>query len=350
MRLARRNVQLVSWIWTPHDMEPFIDHLQTLLHARLGPDDDDAWFFFYQPPYLRALHRELPEPTRRHVFGPCHAWWMLDMHAKLVELPGESLPIPRAWDAFPVPADVVAALRREVMPLQVLDWLRKTKPELLTETGMTAQLCEIAPFVGRAMNHGLTRKTDMATFVAYGLRYKKNYDMHPAVQEALATAGSASLIDTYMALGSTVWREVADTIEQRVEQERVQQWHASLREQGFVRMKARFINCNEHRIGNIRIGSPRGKPNDRQRIGTIDGGSLFQERTLDVAAVDVPLPGGRLLLEWSQPYSPYMTRELVVRGELPRDENAGMLIVHFLKFERIAVMHAEKPAERRRGA
>jgi hypothetical protein len=33
-------------------------------------------------------------------------------------------------------------------------------------------------------------------------------------------------------------------------------------------------------------------------------------------------------------------------GELPCDENAGMLVVNFLKFERIAVMYAEEPAVR----
>jgi hypothetical protein len=350
LRLARCNVQLVSWIWTPHDVEPFISHLQSLLHARLGPEDQDAWFFFYQPPYLRALHRDLPESTRWHVFGPCHAWWMLDMHEQLVEMPGEGLPIPRAWDAFPVPAEVVAALHRDCRPLQVHAWLRKTKPELFTERGMTAQLREIAPLVERAMSHGLTRKTDMSTFAAYGLRYKTNYDTHPAVQEALTAKGDAPLVDRFMSLGSDVWQKVSDTAAQRLEEERVQQWHGSLRAQGFVRVKAQFVNCNGYRIGNIHIRSPRGKHQERQSVGTIDGGSFFQERALDVAAVDVPLPGERIVLEWFQPHNPYMTREVVIRGELPRDENAGVLVVRFGEFGQSAEMHAEQPSVRRRDA
>ncbi|MFM0064743.1 DUF4123 domain-containing protein [Paraburkholderia aspalathi] len=346
IRLARHNAQLVSWIWTPHDLEPFIDHLQTLLHARLGPGDDDAWFFFYQPLYLRALHRELPESTRRHVFGPCHAWWMLDMHVQLVELAGESLPIPRAWDAFPVPADAVAALHREVMPLQILAWLRKTKRELFTQSAMNAQLCEIAPYVERALNHGLTRKADMATFVAYGLRYKTNYDTHPAVQEALTGASSVPLIDTYVALGSPVWQQVADTAQQRVEQERAQQWHDSLRQRGSVRMKAQFVNFNTYMILHIRIRPPRGQSGHVQRIGDIEEGSFSRPRTLDVAEVDVPLPGGRIVLEWWQPYNPFMKSERVISGELPRDEKAGMLVVNFYDFEQSVVMYAERPGAR----
>lgn len=349
IRLARHNAQLVSWIWTPHDLEPCIDHLQTLLHARLGPDDTDAWFFFYQPPSLRALHRGLPDPTRRQVFGPCYAWWTLDKHAELVELPGEGLPVPPAWDAFPVPADVVDALHREVMPLQVLAWLRKTKPELFTDSATNAQLCEIAPFVERAMNYGLSGKTDMAVFVAWGLRYKTNYEMHPVVQQVLATARSVPLIDAYMALDSEVWQEIAATAHQRAEDERIRQLHEAFREQGFVSMKARFVNASGMNLWNIQITSPRGTRDDRQRIGYIDG-EMYREFTLDVKTVDVPLPGERMVLEWIEPHHLYKTSEVVVRGELPRDAKAGMLVVTFSEFGRSAVMHAEEPSVREQRA
>ena len=123
LHLAEMDAQLVSWVWTSCDIEPFVEHLQTLLHARLGPDDEEAWFFFYQPSYLRVLYHSLPDDTRRHVFGPCHAWWTLDAKKRLVELAGENCTIPRAWDVFPIPTETVTELQREVIPRQVLEWL-----------------------------------------------------------------------------------------------------------------------------------------------------------------------------------------------------------------------------------
>lgn len=346
--LARYNTQLVSWIWTSHDVEPFIDHLQTLMHARLGADGDDAWFFFYQPSYLRTLHRDLPEPTRRHVFGSCHAWWTLDVHEQLIELPGEGLPIPRAWDAFPVPADVVEALHRATMPMQMHAWLRKTMPEIFTEIGTTEQLREVVPFVERAMTYGLTRKIDIATFVAYGLHYKTNYDLHPRVQDAL-TDGGPPLIDRYMALGSKVWQQVEDAAAQRVEEERVRQWHSSLRAQGFVRMKVRLVNSNDYAISNVRIRSAHARSDQRQSVGSVDAGQLFRACSQDAAIVNVPLPGDQIVVEWAQPYNHFMRSELVVGGELPRHENAGVLVLRFAGFEASAEIRAETEPAREWG-
>jgi hypothetical protein len=51
MALAMEDHRCVSWLWTNHDIAPLVEHLQTLLHAQLGPEDEDVWFFFHQPSY-----------------------------------------------------------------------------------------------------------------------------------------------------------------------------------------------------------------------------------------------------------------------------------------------------------
>jgi hypothetical protein len=352
VRLAQHNARLVSWIWTPHDMEPFIGHLQTLLHARLAPDDDDAWFFFYQPSYLGVLHRTLPEPVRRYVFGPCHAWWTFNTHAELVELPGEGLPVPPAWDAFPLPADVVAALHREVMPQQVLAWLTKSKPELLRERGENARLCEIASFVERAMGHGITDKMDMAAFVAYGLRYRVDYDGHPAVQDALVAAGTSGkpLAYVYRSLDGKVWQELAGSAQQREADHAARQWRDDARAAGQIAIKVRFVNHTSEPVSNIRIESPTGPDGEWQRLARrIAGAGLYSENYLEHTSVTVPVPGQPMTLAWNGANGWWDKKEIIIGGELPRDGQSGMLVVNLLTADATARMYADEPPITKRG-
>jgi hypothetical protein len=201
LSLTRRDSRFVSWLWATHEVEPLVGHLQTLLHAQLGPDGDDAWFFFHQPAYLPVLHRTLPEETRRYMFGPCLAWWCMDYCGALVELPGESLRIPKAWEALPVPEDVVDALHRAGAPAQVRAWLQRARPDVLDNTvHANEQLQQLAPFVEQAFAYGLTGKVDQGVYAAAGLLYGRQYDEHPALQAVLTQFrnGKKALIDAYL--------------------------------------------------------------------------------------------------------------------------------------------------------
>jgi hypothetical protein len=268
---------------------------------------------------------------------------MLDMHGEMLELTGEGLPLPRSWEAFPVPADVVTALHCEVMPLQVLEWLGRTKPELFSEGAVNGQLREIAPFVERAKAYGITRKTDMATFVAFGLRYKTNYDAHPAVQQALTAPSSAPLIDAFGSLKSEVWQELADTAQLREGERAVQQWRDAAIATGHLVMKVRFVNVVDRPVFNIRIESPAGPDGQWQRIARQIEPASFRSAVLESPSVTVPVPGRSMTLAWGGPFGWWTREEIVIEGELPRNGDSGVLVVNFLNYEATARMYAEEP-------
>lgn len=346
--LSTRNTSHVTWIWSPHQMAGLVEHLQTLLHARLGPDDEDAWFFFYQPSHLRVLHERLPEATRRYMFGPIHAWWMLDRHRSLVELAGDSLPIPTPWEALPVPTDVVTALQRAAIPAQVHAWLRKTRLNLTGIPSHNEQLAEIEPLVDRALNYGLAGKQDVQTFVVYGLRFKVDYDKHPRLQALLtdAAARSQPLEKAYRDVHHEVWSELAATARQRVEASEICARQAAMKKAGHVRLRARIVNDTGGTIYGLVIELPRHA--QRQFLGSIEG-SPYRKSTLDKESVQSPLPGDKLILRWDESTAYGSGRsmctphrlELVVKGELPNDEKSGVLEIYFGKFGQAVVLHKD---------
>ncbi|SDH18148.1 protein of unknown function [Paraburkholderia steynii] len=347
LQLAEIDAQLVSWVWTSCDMEPFVDHLQTLLHARLGPTEDDVWFFFYQPSYLQVLHRSLPDETRRHLFGPCHAWWTLNTRKRLVELAGESCTIPRAWDAFPIPAKTVTELQREVIPRQVLEWLDKATPGLIKSRHPNERMEEIGPFVTRALDYGLYSKTDVAAFVAYGLHYLHNYDTHPVLQQMLAdqSASRLPLIDRYRAIGGDVWQELLTTRQQRVDEEKRANWHSKLQEAGRVKTTLRFVNARGKDINFVRFWFTDDEHIEYQKI---HGGIKWNPRSpsfIERNHMEVPVPGLRMTVYWSEPYGWSEKHVLTVEGDLPIDENSGVLEVTLISKNPEAVMHSIDPLD-----
>lgn len=344
--LTRRDHRFVSWLWTTHDIEPLIGHLQTLLHARLGPDDGDAWFFFHQPAYLPVLHRELPEPSRRYMFGSCLAWWCLDPRGELVELAGENLPLPAAWDGFPVPEEVVNALHRAGAPAQVCAWLKKTMPGMLDRTDANAQFQQIAPLVDQAFAYGITGKSDLGVYAAYGLQYGAQYDDHPALQGVLTQfrTGGAALIDAYAALGSGAWKEVQETARQRAAEAAAQAHQDKLRKYGYARVRVRIINRTEHRKWKVRLIADHGNIGFESALADELPGGVYSDAELDVPAVKIPIPGTRGVMKWTGVAGWENSDEFVVTGEQPRAEGEGLAIVQFARDFRVYVrMYAEEP-------
>ncbi|WP_214608469.1 hypothetical protein, partial [Cupriavidus metallidurans] len=301
-----------------------------------------------QPSHLKVLHERLPEATRRHAFGPIHAWWMLDVNGRLVELAGESEPVAPAWDAFPVPAEVVTALQRAAMPVQVLTWLKKARLNLTATTFRNGQLAEIEPLVHRAMDYGLAGMGDVATFVVYGLRYKVDYEQHPHLQALLtgAAAQRRPLAQAFRDVDPDVWHELAETAQQRVEARMVSARHVEMKKTGYLRLRARVVNDTGGVIGGVFFDLS--VHPDRQYIGNIDG-RTYGETVLDKVALLSPLPGDKLTLFWdeSHSYAPgrYMRTprklEFIVKGELPNDENSGLLEIRFTKYGQSVVMHKD---------
>lgn len=345
LRLAERDAQLVSWIWTSCEMEPFIGHLQTLLYARLGPDDEDAWFFFYQPSYLRVLHRSLPDDTRRHMFGPCHAWWTLDAQSRLFELSGEGSEIPRIWDAFPIPAETVTELQRDVMPQQVLEWIDTAVPGLVASGRPNERLREIEPFVRRALEYGLSRKADVAVFVAHGLHYRHDYDRHAVLQRVLSEhlPTGPSLIDQYQSISSDVWREIEATKPERIESEKRAIWHNALKKEGRVATTLRFVNARGKDIPFIRFWFTDEVPVRYHNMADGIKWSSHTQSVLEYADIEVPVPGARMTVYWNEPDGWSEKLELTVTGELPLNKKSGMLEITLSKANTRAVMHSINP-------
>jgi hypothetical protein len=344
--LTRSDHRFVSWIWTTHDIGPLIGHLQTLLYARLGPDDGDAWFFFHQPVYLLVLHHELPETSRRYMFGPCLAWWCLDPRGDLVELAGENLPLPAAWDAFPVSEEVMNALHRAGAPAQVRAWLKKSMPVLLDQTSANVQLQQIAPLAERAFAYGITGKTDLAVYAAYGLRYGAEYDDHPELQGVLTRFRDARvpLIDAYIALGKGVWNEVQGTASRRVEEAAVRAHQEELRKYGYARMRVRVINNTEHRMRDVRLHIERGNVIQESALCNTLPGAVFSEVEMDVPHAAVPVPGTQAIVKWIGPAGWECNDEVVVTGELPRSKGTGLAIIKFARNHRVYItMLADEP-------
>ncbi len=348
--LTRRDSRFVSWLWATHEVEPLVDHLQTLLHARLGKDGENAWFFFHQPAYLPVLHRTLPEDTRRYLFGPCLAWWCLDYRGELVELPGENLRIPAAWDALPVPKEVVDALQRAGAPVQVRAWLQRTRPDVLDHTAYANdQLRQLAPLIEQAFGYGLTDKIDQGLYAAAGLLYGRQYDDHPALRAILAQyrSGKTTLIDAYAALGDGVWREVAVTAQQRAAEAAAQAYQAELREYGHASMRVKVLNHTNLRKRDIELQSTRGLFTTSTSLGDIDA-SGFEPTEIEVASARVPIPGTPVTVKWIGPMGEN-SDEAMVTGELPRAEDEGLAIVKFARNWRVYVsMHAEEPKPKAR--
>lgn len=170
---------------------------------------------------------------------------MLDVNGRLVELAGESEPVAPAWDAFPVPAEVVTALQRAAMPVQVLTWLKKARLNLTATTFRNGQLAEIEPLVHRAMDYGLAGMGDVATFVVYGLRYKVDYEQHPHLQALLtgAAAQRRPLAQAFRDVDPDVWHELAETAQQRVEARMVSARHVEMKN---VRCQAFDADRQQH--------------------------------------------------------------------------------------------------------
>lgn len=348
--LAQDRVSRVTWIWTPHDINTLVEHLQTLLHARLGTDGEDAWFFFYHPSHLKVLHERLPEATRRYVFGPVHAWWTLDIHGGLVELMGEGSPVPRAWDVLPVPDDVVMALQREAMPAQVHAWLQQTRMIPATGFHYNGQMAEIAPLVERAFEHRLSRPADVATFVAYGLRYQADYDRHPQIEAALAEAVAQgdSLAPAYRCVAESVWRELAQSAPRRVRAQTERRRYEALKKVGHIRLRVWIVNASGKTLRNMYFDLRGQRQIERQFLGSsIDDGAVLQKD-----ALVSPLPGEKLVLHWSDREvlpggSGFLTPrecEVTVEGEVPPDDYSGLLEVRFGKYEQRVVIYRDEGA------
>jgi hypothetical protein len=340
----------VSWLWATHEVEPLVGHLQTLLYAQLGPDGDDAWFFFHQPAYLPVLHRTLPEETRRYMFGPYLAWWCLDYCGALVELPGESLRIPKAWEALPVPEDVVDALHRAGAPAQVRAWLQRARPDVLDNTvHANEQLQQLAPFVEQAFAYGLTGKVDQGVYAAAGLLYGRQYDEHPALQAVLTQFrnGKTALIDAYTALGDDVWQQVAATAQQREAEAAVLAHQAKLKQYGYVSLRVKVVNDTEIRRRKMELAPSSNNYLSSTSLGEIDDRG-FQPAEIEIASAKVPIPGTRATVKWIGPMGT-SSDEAVVTGEMPRAEGEGLAIVTFARNWRVYIsMHAEEPKRAKR--
>jgi hypothetical protein len=366
LSLAQGHAACVTWIWTPHDADTLVEHLQTLLHARLGTDGEDAWFFFYHPSHLKVLHEALPEATRQYMFGPVHAWWMLDAHGRLVELAGEGLPVPRGWEVLPIPADVVEALQRAAMPTQVHAWLQQTRMNPTTGYRYNDQMAEIVPLVERAFEHGLSGPADVATFVAYGLRYQLDYDRHAQLGTVLAEAAAHGepLAPAYRCVEKGVWRELAQSAPQRVRAlaerrryEELDRQYEALKKAGHVRLRARIVNASGKLLQDMYF-VPYGKKarEDRQYLGSIDG-QMSVEVVVQKDELLSPLPGEKLVLHWVEStllqsgrgYRTDYESEISIEGEVPLADGSGLLELWFGVYDKRVVMYQDENAWRKAG-
>lgn len=346
--LARQDNRVVSWLWSTHEIDPFVDHLQTLLHARLESDGADTWFFFHQPGYLPVLHRTLPDDARDYMFGPCLEWWCLDYTGALIELPGGNLPIPTARDIFSIPEYVEREICRASAPAQVLAWLQRARPEVIDVVlDMNGQLRQVAPFVERAFEYGLAEKLDQGVYAATGLLYGRQYDDHPGLKTTLTQfrSGKGTLIDAYIALGERVWREVADTARQRAADTHAQAYHAKLRELGYAALRVKVVNDTD--VGKRKIELLFGGDSYRRSVtlGDVDDRG-FEAATVEIGCANVPVPGTAAIVKWVGPMGS-SSDEVVVTGNLPRADGEGLAIVRFSRNWRVYIsMHADEPKPR----
>jgi len=346
MELALRDCRFASWIWSTHEIEPLVAHLQTLLQARLGPDGDEVWFLFYQPAYLAVLHRLLSDEARAYMFGPCLAWWCIDFRHEVIKLAGENLPLPKAWDALPIPEHVANELQRAGSLMQVHAWLKRARPELLNRLFHTnRQLQQVSPHVERALEYGITRKIDLCTYAAYGLLYGERYDDHPALQAILSRAGTCNttLIDAYAAAGPHVWAEVAETAKQRAAEAAIAAYQQEIRTSKTATVKVWLVNARHARLRNVQIWLIDGCRFFCASLGNIqEAWSKFLECGMEFASASMPVPGERVQVEWWERGVTYC--ETIVRGELPRAEGEGLAIVTLHFDGRVTVsMHADRP-------
>jgi hypothetical protein len=326
--LAMKDHRYVSWVWTVHDVEPFIEHLQSLLHARLAPDDEDAWFFFHQPAYLPVLHRELPVKTKDYMFGPCISWWCLDVGGDLMELDGGNLPLPTAWDALPVPEEVVNALHREGAAAQTRAWLKSAMPDLLVQQSANAELVQLVPLVNKAFGYGITDKVNLGVYSAFALRYGTEYDDHPALQDLLTRFRDTKLglIDAYAALGDTVWREIQDTAKQRAEEAAALAYQAECQKRGYATVRVKLVNDLDSPIRKIEIHPPKSSYMGVTSLGDVRA-AFHSAVTVELGMLKVPVPGTTVTVKWTSPIGYEFEREAVVTGELPRGDGMGVATV-----------------------
>lgn len=358
LSLATDHAARVTWIWASHDMDTLVAHLQTLLHARLDSDGNDAWFFFYHPSHIKVLHERLPEATRRYMFGPLHAWWSLDLDGALVELDGEGLPVPTAWEVLPIPDDVVAVLQREAMPALLHSWLQRTRLNPRNERRYNDELAQIVPLVERARSHGLGPLEDVATFVAYGLRYGVDYDRHPQLAAALAdtVAEKGPLATAYRRTRTDVWQELAQSTEQRVRAQAQRDRYEALEKLGHVRLRVLIVNASGIAVQCLCVDPHGTSTVGRQHLGSVDGLRSGEWESTQAGFVS-PLPGEKLKLHWDEvnvlpggrPYRTYRENDIFIEGEVPPDDHSGVLEIRFEKYTQRAVMYPDEDARQHAG-
>jgi hypothetical protein len=279
------------------------------------------------------------------VFGPCIAWWCLDAHGQLLELAGENMALPPAWEALPIPTDVVDSLYREGAPAQTRAWLKTSMPYLFESNSPNVQFAQLIPTVNKAFGYGINDKVNLGVFAAFALRYGIGYDVHPALQNVLARFRDAkpTLIDAYAALSPDVWAEVQSTTKQRTQETAALAYQAMCRESGYAWMKVRLINEHDTQQKNVQLVPPEQSFRGPTNLGDISAG-IYQPTRVDIPRVSVPVPGTKVTMKSIAPSGWEYVCDTVVDGELPQSEYEGFVVITFARNHHVYItMHAEEP-------
>lgn len=332
---AKTDHRCISWLWCEHDALALVDHLQTLLHARLEPQGQDVWLHFHQATFLPVLHRELPDDSRRYIFDCLRDWWCLDLQEAWVTHPGQSSAIPRAWDALPIPEALSDALQRVSTPSRLNAAIERQRPDAFggqagVEPDTNVRLRRLTPIVQKAARYGIKEHEDLSLYADTALLYGSEYDEHPPVQEALLrySSGNLPLSQVYLSLGDAVWREVAALAKARAVVAQKQVYQATLRERGFIRLRVQLINETSYARSQVELLPPTESSIPAASLGTVKGRE-YGPGSAEIASAVVPIPGSKVRVSSVSLSGRPVALETVVTGDLPNGEGMGVAQVRF---------------------
>jgi hypothetical protein len=198
----------------------------------------------------------------------------------------------------------------------------------------------------------------LATFVAYGLRYRMDYDKHRQIAAALAETISHGnhLGQAYQRVEATTWRELAQGALRVVEMPMKREQSEETKEIGQIRVRVRVVNASGKSLQFLYFLQYGKSRDDRQYIGSV------RTQTLDEVVVQkddllAPLPGDRLVLSWDEisllpsgrSYRTPCESQVAIEGEMPRDGDSGVLELRFEKSGQKVVMYRNEDARRDAG-
>ncbi len=160
---------------------------------------------YYDPRVLPYLNQMLEPEQRQQLLGPVAHWFALDRFGRAVDLQTQP-PAPYIPSSLSLTADQWASIER----IEAVNRTLAAYSDLTGEPLPVDRETELNIALERAAMNGMSALDDAMTFALYALSVRPDFDLHPAVAEALKNVRTSrlALVDELSLLPAHVWTEL----------------------------------------------------------------------------------------------------------------------------------------------